>query len=98
MPYSIIIDPRAIADIQQAIDYYDDNQPGLGTKFEAALNKRITALENNPHFEVRYDNVHCLPLKKFPFMVHFTIDQERNTVTIRAVFHSSLDPKNWNKR
>jgi len=98
MAFSIVIDPRAIADIQQAIDYYDLELPGLGLKFEAALNNHLITLTKNPHFEVRYDNVRCLPIKKFPFMIHFTVDQDQNIVSVRAVLHTALDPKKWYKR
>lgn len=98
MTYSIVIDPRAIQDIQKAIDYYDEKQPRLGEKFENALNKHLITLEKNPFFQIRYDNVHCLPVKKFPYMVHFTVDEKNMLVTVRAVFHTSTDPKNWKNK
>ncbi len=98
MAFTLVIDPRAIRDIQEAIDYYDEQQAGLGERFEAALNKHLLTLEKNPFFRIRYDNVHCLPLKKFPYMVHFTVDEGQQVVTVRAVFHTSLDPKKWKGR
>jgi toxin ParE1/3/4 len=98
MSYAVVIDPLAIQDIQQAIEYYDAQQTGLGLRFEAALDKHLTTLEKNPFFLVRYDKVRCLPLKKFPYMVHFTIDESKNIVVIRAVFHTSLSSRNWKKR
>jgi toxin ParE1/3/4 len=98
MAYALEIDLRAIRDIQEAINYYDEQQSGLGRKFENELNKHLLTLEKNPFFHVRYDDVHCLPLKKFPFMVHFTIDEENNRVTVRAVLHTSRDPQIWKKR
>lgn len=98
MAFSVVIDPRAIQDIQQAIDYYEDQQPGLGKKFEAVLNKHLLTLEKNPFFRIRYDSVHCLPVKKFPYMLHFSIDEDQQVVTLRAVFHTAIDPKKWKKR
>ena len=98
MVYNIVIDPRAIRDIQQAINYYDEQQAGLGKKFEEALNKHLLTLETKPFFRIRYDNVHCLPLKKFPYMVHFTINQDQKMVTIHAVFHTALNPEKWKER
>lgn len=98
MAYSIVIEPVALQDIQQGIDYYDDQQIGLGEKFEATVNKHLHAIRKNPFFQVRYDNVHCLPVKKYPYMIHFTIDEQSKTVTVRAVFHTSLDPEKWTER
>lgn len=98
MPYLIVIEPDALQDVQQAIDYYDDQQIGLGEKFEAVLDTHLVSLEINPFFQVRYDDVHCLPIKKYPYMIHFTISEEDQTATVRAVFHTSLDPEKWTER
>ncbi|MEQ9290198.1 MAG: hypothetical protein RIG77_24920 [Cyclobacteriaceae bacterium] len=51
MPFTIFIEPLALLDIQQAIDYYDEKQAGLGKKFESALNDRLISLENNRSFK-----------------------------------------------
>ncbi len=98
MAFTLVIDPRAIRDIQEAIDYYDEQQAGLGKRFEAVLNKHLLTLAKTPLFHIRYDDVRCLPVKKFPYMVHFTVDETQQVVTVRAVFHTSRDPKNWKKR
>ncbi len=98
MPYDIFIEPLALQDIQKAIDYYDEQQIGLGDTFEEVLDTHFTSIEINPFFQIRYDNVHCLPVKKYPYMVHFTINETDNKVTVRAVFHTSQDPEKWTER
>ncbi len=98
MSYSTILDPRALLDIQEAIDYYEDQEPGLGERFESALNQSILMLEQTPFFQVRYDNIHCLPLKKYPYMIHFSIDENKQQITVRAVFNTARDPKIWKDR
>jgi toxin ParE1/3/4 len=97
MGYLLVIDPIAMQDVQQAIDFYDQQQEGLGMKFERELNQNLIILETNPHFSIRYDNVHCLPLKIFPYMVHFTVDENSKTVTIRAILHTAINPQVWRK-
>lgn len=92
-----MLTPKAISDIQKAIDYYDEQQPGLGLKFDKSLDNHFAILKKNPHYQVRYNNVHCLPLRKYPYMIHFLI--ENKTVRIVAVFHTSLNPDdNWGRR
>jgi toxin ParE1/3/4 len=98
MAFTTVLDPRAIGDIQQAIDYYEMKQPGLGAKFEGTLNEYLRKLEQHPFFQVRYDNVHCLPIKKYPYMIHFTIDEQKQLITVRAVFNTFRDPGVWKKR
>ena len=95
MAFTLVIDPRGIRDVQEAIDYYDEQQAGLGERFEATLNKHLLILQKNPLFRIRYDKVRCLPVGKFPYMVHFTVDETEQFVVIRAVLHTSRDPNNW---
>ncbi|MEM6264299.1 MAG: hypothetical protein AAGI38_17430 [Bacteroidota bacterium] len=45
MAYLVVIDPAAIVDIQQAVDYYETQQPGLGQRFEADLDYHMSLLE-----------------------------------------------------
>ena len=98
MAYSLVIDPRATQDVQQAINYYEERQHGLGKKFENALNKQLLRLQQNPFFQIRYDGVRCLPLKKYPYMVHFTIDEDSQLIIVRSVFNTSRDPEIWKQR
>lgn len=98
MPYHLIVDPRAIGDVQQAIDYYETKEPGLGVKFESALNEQLLRLEKNPFFQTRYEDVRCLPMSKYPYMVHFTVDEVKQLIIIRGVFNTARDPKIWQQR
>lgn len=92
MAFNTIVLPSAIKDIQEIIDYYDTIQQGLSGKFDNELNDYFLSLQKNPFFQTRYANVHCLPLKKFPVMIHFTIDEKLNKVYIRAVLNTSKNP------
>lgn len=95
--FEVIILPTALQDVQDAVDYYDEQSIGLGEKFEAELNEFLIALEFNPFFQNSYETVRCLPLKKFPFMVHFSVMEEDRRVLVHAVFHTSLSPKSWKR-
>lgn len=44
MAFNLIIDPRVIQDVKDAIDNYDEQQPGLRSSFEAALNNHLITL------------------------------------------------------
>lgn len=96
MTFLIKLDLRALNDIQNAIDYYDYKQIGLGEKFEIYLNKYFKSLSKNPFYQNRYDNIHCLPLKKYPFMIHFSIEEKEKSIYVHAVLNTYLNPKeNW---
>lgn len=98
VPFNVVVEPAALADIQQAIDYYDDKQPGLGKRFESTIDHVAGLLTDNPYYQVRYDAVKCVLLNKYPFMVPFTVDEKEHIVTIIAVFYTFLSVNSWYTR
>ena len=97
MKFKIKIEQGARLDIQETITWYNEKKKGLGKKYHSAILKHIDGLKTNPHFLKKYDNVHCLPIKKYPFMIHFTIDKVNKIISVRAVLHTSLSPKVWKR-
>ena len=95
MKFTIILDTRAIHDIQEAIDYYDEKQIGLGIKFENHLDTYFKSISKNPFYQNRYDQIHCLPLKKFPFMIHFSVNEQSFEIFIHAIINTSRNPKEY---
>lgn len=97
--FTLFVDPVAKADIQDGITYYNSKVKGLGRKFHTEVTAAFNSIVQNPYFQVRYNDVRCLPLKKFPYMVHYQIHHELNAITVYAVIHTSLDPEeNWVER
>jgi hypothetical protein len=76
MPFTIKIEPEAGHDIQSGIDWYNEQMPGLGKEFHAAVKVHLKSLKTNLFYQIRYDDVRCLPLKKYPYMIHFTIKED----------------------
>ncbi|WP_423130296.1 hypothetical protein [Gaoshiqia sp. Z1-71] len=98
MSFRIKIEPEAHQDIQEGITWYNQRQSGLGRKFHSEVKVYIEKLKINPFFQIRYDEVHCLPMKQYPYMLHYTVDKECKVVTIRGVFKTSRTPKVWKSR
>jgi len=96
--FKILFEPESIEDLQDAIAWYNKQKKGLGSNFYKFLREEIERLRLNPFFQIRYDNVRCLPLRKYPFMIHFTVDEEKKVVIIRAIFNTSIDSKKWKGR
>lgn len=90
--FKSVLDPRAIRDIQEAIDYYDEQEIGLGEIFEETVHQHIIKLEQIPFFQERYDSVRCLPISKFPYMLHYTVDEESKLITVYGVINTYLHP------
>jgi hypothetical protein len=98
MKFTIRIEPEALQDIQDAIDWYELQQKDLGVKFYFYLEHSMRKLESDPYFQVRYSTIRCLPLAKYPFMIHYSIDESNGIIFIRAVFNTSINPQKWKSR
>lgn len=95
MIFEIVIEPRAILDIQSAIDYYESKQIGLGERFYEIIDEYLKILSNNPFFEIRYKDYRGLPIKNFPFIIFYFIDEKIKTVYVMSVFNTSLNPSRY---
>jgi toxin ParE1/3/4 len=90
--YIVNFSPMALDDIRQAIAYYEDLQKGLGAKFNERLLATLTAIRRNALFaSVRYDDIRCAQIKKFPYMVHYHVNNEKE-VTVVSVYSSYKQP------
>ena len=94
--YQIVADPRVANDLKEARDFLNSRRKGLGSKFLKEYKVLLKTLQSNPDFQVTYKNIHCLPLKTFKYMVHFTIDIPSKTVHLYAVLSTHQKPnKHW---
>jgi hypothetical protein len=93
--FKIQADPRVKLDLQEAIDFLKSRRKGLDAKFLSDYKRRLKTLKINPFFEVRYNNIRCLPLEIFKYMIHFSVDETHNTVLINAVISTYQDPEEY---
>jgi len=94
--YKIKIDKDALLDIQEIIDWYNAVLQGLGSRFQRQTVIQINALKRNPFIHaIRYDDIRCIMIRKFPFMIHYSINDVEKTISIFAVIHTSRNPKIW---
>ena len=97
--YKSIILPHAKEDIREAAKWYNKKRDGLGKKFTVDVRETVRHIKQNPAaFNIRYDKVSTAVLTVFPYMIHFTFDEDNKTVVVSAVFHTSRDPELWKKR
>ncbi len=92
MSCSIKITPTAFKDLQKSIDYYNDQQKGLGKKFNTAIQSIFSQLRKVPASgSFMYDNVRYRVLKKFPYVILYEIT-DPTTIIVYRIFNTSQDP------
>ncbi len=97
--YKVLIHPLAKEDIREAATWYDKQQKELGKRFTTEVRDAVYFIKQNPKASnVRYSDVRTAVLNIFPFMVHFKVEEESQTIIILAVLHTSRNPEIWKKR
>ena len=95
--FSVKLSFRAVVDINNGVDYYNDIQKDLGKRFGNDVKSSINKIKRNPFFQIRYDNIRCLPLGTFPFMIHFEVLESNNLIIIYGIINTYLNTDNWIK-
>lgn len=91
--YNLEIKIEAIAEIEDAFYYYEEQQKGLGDAFEKFVDKTINAIIKTPSgFKTISNERRQAVVKKFPFVIVYEIFE--NNIVIFAVFHTSRNPSN----
>jgi hypothetical protein len=99
MKFTVKYNPDFFDDLVQAVDWYNDKQAGLGDRFLMNVTKQTAQLSASAlHYSVKYDDIRCFCIKRFPFVVHYRIHEPSKTVRVEALFHTSRDPKIWDDR
>jgi len=96
MEWKLEIDDRTFTEIEDATGYYFEKNPALGDRIGSEISKALRAIGSNPFFASRYGDTMCLPLRSFPYMIHFKIDKSTKIVSVLGCIHTSLNPdKSW---
>jgi len=90
--FSVEISPQVQNDLLNAMEYYDAISKTISLNLYVDFKKAIKTLTLNPYLQIRYVTIRCFPLRKFPFMLHFAIDESKSVILVYALIHTSKDP------
>jgi plasmid stabilization system protein ParE len=95
--YGIIVRRLAERDLEEAEDWYNQQQHGLGAEFRQTIDDLLARLAENPRVYPRvHGEVHRAVLRRFPYLVYFLIDG--SDVVVLAVLDSRRDPQVHHER
>ena len=97
--YKVKIEPDAFADIQEITDWYNELKTGLGNNFQEIVIRQINFLKEDPQiYAIRYHEIRCVIIPRFPYMIHFYINDKSNSVEILAVISTDRNPEIWKEQ
>ena len=94
---TVIFDPLAKREYEDALEYYEAQEEGLGEKFRRAVWAAIAVLERYPDIgeEVRR-GIRKIIVRRFPYKLIYSVTE--SDVYVIAVAHSHREPDYWRAR
>lgn len=82
-------------ELSDAYVWYEGQQQGLGNRLFRKVNHYLGLIKKNPyHFQVRYpEGLRAAPLKIFPYLIIYWIDESTTKVHVTSIFHTSRKPR-----
>jgi plasmid stabilization system protein ParE len=97
MSFSIVFRVEAQSEFDQAFDWYERQQSGLGSDF---LNDVSDALERVVRFPESsaqiFEDVRRTVVRRFPYSILYRVEETQ--IVVIAIFHTKRNPKIWQER
>lgn len=94
---NVLFHPDAELEFNEAIDYYEDVENGLGYDFSIEIANAVARIVAFPHaWSVIDDDIRRALVRRFPYGVLYSEDQ--GTVYVVAIMHLHRNPEYWKQR
>jgi plasmid stabilization system protein ParE len=100
MTFTVIAEAEAKREWNEAVDWYEAREAGVGLQFDDELRTFLQTLARNPD---RFRLVTRLTRKAtvpgpWPYSVFFTVNSEHREVKVLAVWHGARNPSELRRR
>ncbi|HVW16391.1 MAG TPA: type II toxin-antitoxin system RelE/ParE family toxin [Mucilaginibacter sp.] len=95
--FKVDLSPKARGELSEAWEWYEEQQSGLGLRFENEFFKKAYLIESNPLHYPSKGKYRETKIDDFPYLIVFKVDRHRELILIVSVFHTSRHPKRKHK-
>ncbi|MBI2258941.1 MAG: type II toxin-antitoxin system RelE/ParE family toxin [Flavobacteriia bacterium] len=96
--FKILILNQASEEFEEAFEYYKEINPKIAKKFFNQTNIALNDLKKNPFYQIRYDDFRMKIVKKFPYIIHYIVDENSKNVTVYGIRNSYQNPDSYPKK
>jgi len=90
----VIFSENAVLELVDAVDYYNQEHPGLGNRFENEVKKAVERISEYPtSWSLERGEIRKYLMHKFPYKLLYSI--EKDHLFIIAVAHQHRRPDYW---
>jgi plasmid stabilization system protein ParE len=93
MAYQIKISQQAEKELDEVMGWYEEEKSGLGITFLNHFFNWIAYLKDNPYlYQEIYKKYRRVLMKKYPYAIYYSIEEQKQKVTVLAIWHTSRNP------
>lgn len=97
--YEVKISTYAHLDIDDKMEWYEKKKEGLGMKFYMSFLQALEYVKLNPFsYEVKLDGLRKVRIKKYPYVIYYSIYEEQKRIVIFAVWGEKQDTSTLKNR
>jgi plasmid stabilization system protein ParE len=88
------VHPTAQAEFEASVLWYKERSIKAAANFVSAVHSAIDLICQAPfRWKQEYRDFRSLGLRKYPFTIMYTIDDQNSEVLIMAIYHQKRNPK-----
>ena len=96
-PFRLEATPSADLDVEATFDWYEAEEPGLGSEFLNELRVTYQRILDHPlGYQDLRSGIRRALTRRFPYAIYFSIEEE--AIVIVAVLSTARDPAEWQRR
>ena len=100
MTFKVIAEAEAKRDWNEAVDWYEEREPGVGLRLDDTIRTFLQTFSRQPE---RFPLATRLTRKAkilgpWPYSVYFTINTEHREVKVLAIWHGKRNPDELRRR
>jgi plasmid stabilization system protein ParE len=97
MSLPLVFRTAAQMEFDDAADWYDSEQAGLGAAFVAEVQEVLDTIAAHPErYPIATGDVREAAVSRFPYYIYYRV--KTNHIAVIAVFHTSRDRAVWQAR
>jgi plasmid stabilization system protein ParE len=97
MAYRLRVSDRAVREIGEAYEWYEEQVPGLGNELVEALEAQFEIIAESPGLYAETQRgIRRALLSRFPYGVFYA--SKGDIVSVLGVVHTSRNPRRWPRR
>jgi len=100
MTFKVIAEAEAKREWNEAVDWYEEREPGVGLHFDDDLRTFLQTLAQSPErFQLFTRLTHKAKVPPpWPHSVYFTINRQHREVKVLAIWHGARNPAELRRR